>query len=171
MLPTETIAAVLLAERMPLTAFFSAVTRDFHLAEDIFQDVCVKAMTRTASFESRDHLLAWARLTGKNRAIDILRARDGRFVGLSDKVLALLAADWPDRAQTDGLQEALGHCIKQITEHNRHLLRLRYFEQRSCADVAAIMGRRIETVYQALSRLHRTLGECVRGRLATEAGR
>jgi RNA polymerase sigma-70 factor (ECF subfamily) len=171
MLPTATITATLLAERMPLTAFFAAVARDFHVAEDIFQDVCVKALTRTTAFESTAHLLAWARLLGKNRAIDILRARDGRFVGLSDEVLALLATEWPDRSQTDGLQEALGHCIEQITEHNRHLLRLRYFEQRSCGDVAAIMGRRVETVYQALARLHRTLGECLRGRLTLEASR
>lgn len=36
MLPPEAIAAVLLAERLPLTAYFASVTRDFHLAEDVF---------------------------------------------------------------------------------------------------------------------------------------
>jgi hypothetical protein len=31
------------------------------------------------------------------------------------------------------------------------------------------MGRKIETVYQALARLHKTLGECVRTRLQNTA--
>jgi RNA polymerase sigma-70 factor, ECF subfamily len=167
MLLPETTAATLLAERLPLTAFFASVTRDFHLAEDVFQEVCVKAVARADSFETTAHLMNWARLTGKNRAIDILRARDGRFIGLSDEMLALLAAEWPEASKTDAMQEALDHCITQITPNNRELLRLRYFERRDCTDVARIMGRKIETVYQALARLHKTLGDCIRARLQT----
>ena len=169
MLPPESIAAILLAERLPLTAFFASVTRDFHLAEDVFQEVCAKAVARADTFETPTHLMNWARHAGKNRAIDILRARDGRYIGLSDEMLAQLAQDWPNQSKADAMQEALGHCITQITPNNRELLRLRYFEQRNCSDVAAIMGRKIETVYQALARLHKTLGDCIRTRLKTES--
>lgn len=169
MLLPETTAAKLLAERLPLTAFFASVTRDFHLAEDVFQEVCVKAVARADSFETTAHLMNWTRLTGKNRAIDILRARDGRYLGLSDEMLALLAAEWPDESKADAMQEALDHCIAQITPNNRELLRLRYFERRDCTEVAMIMGRKIETVYQALARLHKTLGDCIRARLQPDS--
>lgn len=169
MLRPEIIAATLLAERLPLTAFIAIVTRDFHLAEDVFQEVCVKAVARAESFETTAHLMNWARLAGKNRAIDILRARDGRYVGLSEEILALLAEEWPDQTKADAMQDALDQCITQITPNNRELLRLRYFERRHCADVAAIMGRKIETVYQALARLHKSLGDCIRSRLRTES--
>ena len=169
MLPPETLAATLLAERLPLTAFFASITRDYHLAEDVFQDTCVKALARTQAFDNRAHLIHWARLTGKNRSIDLLRARDGRYVGLSDEMLALLADDWPGKSQTDAMQEALLQCIRQITPNNRELLRLRYLEQRNCTDVASILGRKIETVYQALARRHKTLGDCIRSRLKAES--
>ncbi|MBB5031603.1 RNA polymerase sigma factor [Prosthecobacter vanneervenii] len=169
MLFPEIITATLLAGRMPLTAFFASVTRDFHLAEDIFQEVCVKAIGRGESFESAAHLMNWARLAGKNRAIDILRTREGRCVGLSDEMLALLAEEWPDTAQADAMRLALDVCLTRITPNNRELLRLRYFEQRPCAEVAAMMGRKIETVYQALARLHKALGDCIRGRLQSES--
>jgi RNA polymerase sigma-70 factor, ECF subfamily len=111
----------------------------------------------------------WARLTGKNRSIDILRARDGRYVGLSDEMLACWPLNGRIKPATDAMQEALEHCITQITPNNRELLRLRYFERRNCTDVAAIMGRKIETVYQALARLHKTLGDCIRARLQTDS--
>lgn len=169
MFSPESTAATLLAQRMPLTAFIASVTRDFHLAEDVFQEVCVKAVARAETFQTAAHLMNWARLTGKNRAIDILRARDGRYIGLSDEMLAILAAEWPEASPTEARREALEHCISQITPNNRQLLRLRYFEQRNCAEVATIMGRKIETVYQALARLHKILGDCIRTRQQTEA--
>lgn len=169
MLAPEIIAATLLAERMPLTAFIASVTRDFHLAEDVFQEVCVKAVARAAEFESAAHVVNWARIAGKNRAIDVLRARDGKYIGLSEEMLALLAQEWPDKSRAEAQQEALAHCIERVTANNRELLRLRYFERRACDEVAAMMGRKLETIYQALARLHKTLGDCVRARLQQEA--
>ncbi len=169
MLSSESATANLLAARMPLTAFFASITRDFHLAEDVFQEVCVKAVARADTFETPAHLMNWARLTGKNRAIDILRARYGRYVGLSDEMLAMLADEWPEQSRTDTMLEALSQCITQITPNNRELLRLRYFESRNCTNVAAIMGRKIETIYQALARLHKALGDCIRARLQSES--
>lgn len=53
----KTIAATLLAERLPLTAFIASVTRDFHLAEDVFQEVCVKAVARAETFEMTAHVM------------------------------------------------------------------------------------------------------------------
>jgi RNA polymerase sigma-70 factor (ECF subfamily) len=164
----EEIAATLLAERLPLTAYVASVTRDFHLAEDVFQEVCAKAVARAGEFESVAHVVSWARVAGRNRAIDILRTRDGRHVGLSEELLAVLAEEWPRRAEVDAMHDALEHCLEELTPNNRELLRLRYFEQRPCAEVAEQMGRKLETVYQALARLHRALGDCVRGRLKDE---
>ena len=168
MLPPESIAATLLAERLPLTAYFASVTRDFHLAEDVFQEISVKAVGRAAEFESPAHVLNWSRVAGRNRSIDLLRARGGRYVGLSEAMLATLAAEWPDQAEASPMHEALRFCLGSITPNNRELLRLRYFEQRNCTEVATIMGKKIESVYQALTRIHRALGECVKHRMAQE---
>jgi RNA polymerase sigma-70 factor (ECF subfamily) len=84
-------------------------------------------------------------------------------------LLSKLAADWPDRA-SGPLQESLTRCIDRLTPNNRELLRLRYFETRSCVDVAEILGRKVESVYQALARIHKTLGDCVRSHLGQETG-
>jgi RNA polymerase sigma-70 factor (ECF subfamily) len=162
MLSAEDIAAVLLAERLPLTAFLAGVTRDYHLAEDLFQEVCVKAVGRTAEFESPAHVVNWARLAGRNRAIDVLRARDGRYVGLSEELLGVLAAEWPAAAEADAAHAALARCLERLTPNNREILRLRYFERRRGTEVAAALGRKLETVYQALARIHKQLGDCVR---------
>jgi RNA polymerase sigma-70 factor, ECF subfamily len=165
MLAADQITAVLFGERLPLTAYIATVTHDFHVAEDIFQEMCVKAVSRDSEFESVEHLVNWARTVGKNRGIDVLRARDGRSTGLSDRLLATLADEWPRKSETDGLGEALAACLERLTANNRELLRLRYFERRACPEVATLMGKKLETVYQALARVHKSLGDCVRNRM------
>jgi RNA polymerase sigma-70 factor (ECF subfamily) len=145
----QDIIAVLLTERLPLTAFIANVTRDYHLAEDIFQDICVKAVTRAGEFATAAHVVNWVRVAGRNRAIDVLRARDGHYVGLSEEMLARLAEEWPASSPGNEVHEALEHCIEQVTPNNRELLRLRYFEGRPCAEVAALMGRKLEALVKS----------------------
>lgn len=171
MLPPDQITATLLRERLALTAYIATVTRDFHLAEDIFQDVCVKAVGKGGDFDSPEHLMNWARVSGRHRAIDVLRTRDGKVIGLSEEMLAALEPVWPEgeAAQGSASIEALRKCLERLTPNNKEIVRLRYFEGRAGQQVAEAMGRKLETVYQALARIHRTLGDCVRQRLASEA--
>jgi RNA polymerase sigma-70 factor (ECF subfamily) len=171
MLPPEQITATLLRERLALTAYIATVTRDFHLAEDIFQDVCVKAVGKGADFASGQHVINWARVAGRNRAINALRARDGKVVGLSEEMLAALEPVWPEgeAAQGSARIEALNHCLSRLTPNNREIVRLRYFEARPCQQVADALGRKLETIYQALARIHRTLADCVLHRLSVSA--
>ncbi len=170
MLSPEDITAALLRERLALTAYVATVTRDFHLAEDIFQEVCVKAVGKSGDFESPQHVLNWARVAGRHKAIDVLRMRDGKVIGLSEEMLAALEPVWPEgeAAQGSPALEALRKCMERLTPNNKEIVRLRYFEGRAGAQVAEAMGRKLETVYQALARIHRTLADCVRQRLANE---
>jgi len=170
MLTAKETTTLLLSERLALTAYLATVARDYQIAEDVYQDVCVKAIVRREPFESAAHLRNWARAAGRNRAIDLLRARDGRYEGLDEDVLAALADAWPDPA-ADGWgrrREALARCMAELTPNNREILKLRYFEGRSGREVAEALGRKVETVYQALARIHKTLGACISLRLAAE---
>ncbi len=172
MITREQATAILLEERLSLTAYVLTIVRSFHLAEDIFQDACVKALLHEGPFESRAQLLKWARVVCKNRAIDVIRSRDGRYTGLSEDVLDSLLDVWADdeaEAYTDA-RDVLADCLKELTSNNRKILQLRYFEGRSGIDVAQILGRKPATVYQALARIHSMLERCIQMRLALEGG-
>lgn len=166
MFSKEEITATLLSHRLAVTAFLATITRNYHLAEDVFQDVCVKAIAREEPFESAEHLLNWAHMVGRNRAIDLLRARDGKYCGLSEEVLQALSVSWQTQQNENvrQLHDSLQQCMKHLTTRNRELLRLRYFEGRSGQEIAKHLNRKLETIYQALTRVHRLLAECVRRR-------
>ncbi len=156
----------LMASRTRLSAAAWLVVRDTHGAEDIFQNVTLKAMTGRSTFESEAALVSWAFITVRREAIDWLRRCRRETVGLDDGVLDLLDREWHSAQPTPSARlDALAECLQSTPEEARELLRLRYEEGHTCEEVAVRSGLGLDAVYQRLSRLHRRLRDCVQGKL------
>jgi len=143
------------------------VVRDAHAAEDIFQNVALKAMTKKVSFEAEGAVLSWAFITARREGIDWLRRHRKESTGLDPEILDLLEQEWLCETVHNGQvrMEALRACLKKLPEKSSLLLRLRYFDGNSCGDVAKTLGTGLDAVYKHLSRLHRGLKECIELRL------
>ncbi len=59
-LTSEEVLQLLMKWRTRVSAAAWTVVRDVHAAEDIFQNVALKAMTKDVRFESEAALLSWA---------------------------------------------------------------------------------------------------------------
>lgn len=166
----DTIVQVLLRERLRMTALAASVVRDVHAADDIFQQVVLAALEHASKFTDATHVLAWSFRAVRHRAVDLARSQQIR--PLPDEVLDLLEAraedpagpSWSDRG------EALHHCLRQLTESARSLLRMKYGEGLTAQAIAERLERTADAVYQNLSRLHRCLRECVEQRMAQRPG-
>jgi RNA polymerase sigma factor (sigma-70 family) len=160
-LEPESIVQVLLRERLRVTALASAVTRDVHAADDIFQQVVLSALESRDQFRGPDHVLAWALRAARHRAVDFARSR--RLRSLPDDVLDLLESRWTDPvgAAASDRGEALHQCLGRLTSSARELLQMRYAEGLTAVEVAARLCRTVDAVYQTLSRIHRGLRQCV----------
>ncbi len=165
----ETTLRHLFAARQRLCAAAWMVVRDAQAAEDLFQNVALKSVTRNVSFEHEGALLSWATVSIRREAIDWLRKLKHESPGLDADVLDLLDREWQEAApKPEGVRmEALRECLDAVPPKSRELLQLRYFEGRSCQEVARHVGAGLDAVYQRLSRLHRQLKTCVEQRLAT----
>lgn len=160
----------LLRERRSLTAYVYSIARNYHLAEDVYQEICVKAIGHAPGFDSKAHLLNWFKACARNRAIDIIRTQEGRYVGLSEQALEMLEQQWDAEpsASTEEQLAALAKCLEKLTPRSREIIRLRYFEGKAGCEVAKLMGQKVESAYQAIARIHKALGDCVKQRM--EAG-
>lgn len=163
MLTVEQTTARILEARMDLISCVYSVTRDFHLAEDIYQEMFVKAVSMPSTFDSVDHLLNWFRLGARHRAIDVIRKSKGQYTGLSEDTLSLLEQDHENtpREQTNDFSEALRRCLQSLTPRSRSIVEMRYFENRSSQEIAEFIGGKVESAYQAISRIHKTLKDCM----------
>lgn len=166
-LTEEHILQSLMQARTRLSAAVWLVVRDAHTAEDIFQNVTLKAMTGQSTFESEAGLLSWAFITARREGMDWLRKHGRESVGLDPALLDLLDRDWQAAVPAAGARvDALADCLADVPESGRELLRLRYFEGCACEEVADRLGIGLDAVYQRLSRLHRSLRQCVESKLA-----
>lgn len=166
MQPDE-IASQLLEARVEMTGYFRSVILDRHLAEDVFQDVCVKAIKAHENFNDAGHLRRWCHTVGRNRAIDLLRKRDGKQILLDEAVLAKLADDENSRQPSGSRDsiEALGQCLKTLTPRSQMIVELRYGQELSGIEVAERMGCKVDTLYKALARIYQNLRGCIHKKL------
>lgn len=171
-LDESAILHALMQARTRLSAAAWVVVRDAHAAEDIFQNVALKAMTREVSFPNEGMLLSWAFITARREGIDWLRRNRREVVSLEEDVLDLLEQEWQrDNAVPDGTRvEALHDCLAAAPEPARRLLKLRYYEGCSCEEVATQLGVGLNAIYKRLSRLHESLKDCVEGKLRQAGG-
>lgn len=169
----QEILQTLMKWRTRVSAAAWVVVHDTHAAEDIFQNVALKAMTREVSFETESALMSWAFITARREGIDWLRRHQRETLCLDAVILELLEHEWQsESAHAGGAKiEALQDCLAAAPESARRLLKLRYFDGHSCEEVAEQMGLGLNAIYKRVSRLHESLKDCIEGKLAnTQAG-
>lgn len=164
----ERVARLVLRQRMELTAYIQSIVRDIHQAEDVFQEVCVKAIKHFADFTDETHLAKWVRRVARNHSIDLLRRSSNQLLLLDESVLELIEQEWPEQESTETVDklEALRKCMGKLTPYSRQVLKLRYMEGLAGTEVADTMNRKVDTIYKALARLHMGLRDCVQRQMS-----
>lgn len=174
-LPESSIVEIIIRERISVLAYVNSILHDAHKAEDCFQEVLTQAITRKAEFDDETHVIRWTLAASRNKAIDVIRKKQRQPLQLEEDVLELVEAQWTQKltgnednghAQT----RALSYCLQELTENNRRIVELRYFDGLKSAAVADALGRSVDSIYKALTRIHSTLRGCVERRLPLEQG-
>ena len=159
---SDQVVTTLFAHRGRLSAAIWLIVRDVHLAEDVFQEVAIKASSQPDQFQNASHLLSWSHVCAKNAALNLLRNRQKHMASLDESIIDQLDSEWAnDGTAVDQRIDALQQCLSSLPQESRDALTLRYAEGRSCQEVAAHLGLKLDAAYQRLSRLHLALRQCV----------
>ena len=161
---------ILVSDRARLLAYVWSIVRDEHAAEDLYQELLVVAMGRVETFCDSVHLLKWSRVTLRNKALEHLRRQRKAPLPLAGDVLDLLEDHWSkyDSLDSAEMTEALRHCLSRLTSKARQLVELRYEQGLRGTEIAQATDRKTHSIYVALSRAYKTLGECIGGRISKE---
>lgn len=161
----------LMQVRTRLSAAAWLVVKDPHAAEDLFQNIALRAMTQQTAFESSATLTSWAFVSIRRAAIDWLRRQRREVLGIDEALLEQIEREWQDGASppSGARIKALQDCLDAAPESARQLVRLRYFEGFSGEEVAVRLGTPLNAIYKRLSRLHQNLRDCIEGKLRATA--
>ena len=140
----------LMSQRDRISAAAWLVVRDAHIAEDIFQNVALKALAKEVAFDSDGALMSWAFITARREGIDWLRRQKNVPVSLDETILELLEAEWASESlgQAGGRSQALRDCLSELPAKSRELLKMRYFDGQLCEEVAASLNTKLDAIYK-----------------------
>ncbi len=162
----DTVVRQLVRERSQILAFIWSIVHDEHLAEDVFQELFVIASRKADEIEDVEHFRKWVRKAARFEALNTARKRQRSPMVFNTTTLDLLDEVWQEEARdTTDQVVALRSCIEQLTPYARRLVTLRYADGLSGQPLADALDRKVGTVYTALSRVHRVLGDCVKRRI------
>src|SRR5262245_20502310 len=145
------------------------ILRNRELAEEIVQDSFVLVWRNARTFDpGRGAAMAWLGRIVRNRCIDVIRQR-GRETPLDPASIE----GWEDPVSSPADLAALSsdarrlhHCLEELEEAPRKVLKLVYYEGMTYDDVAAHLGVPLGTVKswvrRSLIRLRGCLEQCAK---------
>ena len=113
--------------------------------EDIFQDVFLKYVLSSVSFESEEHERAWFIRVTINACRDLLRRFFRSRVVSIDEIAEQAAPENEDHREVI-------EAVQSLPERYRDVLYLHDYEGHTAPEIARILGRNVNTVYTLLKR-------------------
>jgi len=150
-------------------------TRDRVAADDLAQEVFIKAYVSQSKFQAKSEFGTWLYRVAVNHIKDYLRKNKRRMKGIplekaGDRALASSDLGPDEQRLREGEREIVQAALARLPEKYRVILTLRDIDGLSYEDISGILKLSPGTVDSRLHRARRKLREKLTGRLGRQGG-
>lgn len=166
---TEEFVTELTANQNRLFGYVYSLLGDQARAADVLQETNLVLWRKIDEFHADKPFLPWAFAFARFQVMAHLRDRSRDRMLLDEDLVTEMSGEVEEATeQLDDVRGALRKCIEGLAAPHQTMVRLRYFDQRSMADVASAMDRTVTALKVALMRIRRRLSDCIEQKLAAE---
>lgn len=152
-----------------ISAYLGAFVGDFHVAQDLLQEVAEAAATHFDKYDHERSFLNWTLSIARRRVMRHFRTRSRDRHVYSSEMMESVANAFERAAPLQQVRrEAMQACIEQVEGRRREILELRYSSSLAPQAIADQLGLTSVAVRSLLLRARRALEACVRKRLALQ---
>lgn len=144
-----------------LRGFLTRQSGDAALAEDVLQDVFVKALGEGAAFCSLENSRAWLFRVARNRLVDVWR-RTRPTEALDEQ----LAAEAPEIPAVESLSECVPFALQDLRPEDREAIELCDLQGMAQADYAERLGISLSGAKSRVQRARKRLKDALHQRCA-----
>ena len=128
-------------------------------AEEVYQDVFVKALRGIEGYNPRQASLAtWLGRIAYHESLNFVRGKKPDIVYMDDSELGIDTLEAPDDAPTDEQAvEQLEQALAMLPSQEQAIVSMFYYDNMSLADIAFVTGSNPSTVGSQLSRIRKKL--------------
>lgn len=145
----------------PIFALVVGIVGQREEAEELTQDIFLKAYTRLSTFGGRSTFSTWLYRIACNTALSAVRSRRRRFA-LFDSDRSERLPDVPDEGELTALSEAqeqaLLAALDRLEADERALIQLHYYENRPLSECGEILSISESNAKVRLHRIRKKLG-------------
>jgi RNA polymerase sigma-70 factor, ECF subfamily len=159
---------LLTAAQPRLFRYIATLLGDLNDASNVLQETNVVLWTKAEEFRPGSSFFAWAREIAYYKSVSFIRDQNRERL-IVDHSLVEHAFQDADAADDDDRRIALRHCLTELDERQVGLLRRRYADGASMAEIAGQQGRSAAAVKMALKRVRAALLGCIKRRTSLAA--
>ncbi|MFN3149020.1 sigma-70 family RNA polymerase sigma factor [Bremerella sp.] len=149
--------------------YLVSLVHDQNAADDIFQETMLVLWREFERFESGTNFMAWSCTVALNQVRAWRKKQQRDRLQFSDEFLEALSQELDSNADyLESRYQFLRDCIAKLPQHHRQLIAYRYSSGHAIDEIAKQTQRSIDAVYRLLSRIRRTLQDCVTNQLTLE---
>lgn len=139
-------------------------------AEEILQETNLVIWTKSHQFQPGTNFRAWACQIAYFEVLKYRERKHREKLYFNPELMEMIAAESLQQAELmDRRRQALAECLMKLRDSDRALIQTRYSPDGEGPGIADRLGRPINSIYQSLSRIRKSLLECINRRLAAEA--
>lgn len=167
-MPTQedTILKTLIGQRVQILAYINFIVRDRDISEDVYQEVSLYTIKNQEKINDEKHLVRYIRRVSRNFSLNAIQKERKKPISVNHQLLDLIESDWQqfDKESSTPMYGALKKCLEDLTPNANNLINLRYAQGISGQKLADRLGKQVNTIYVAISRIHKTLAACIKER-------
>jgi RNA polymerase sigma-70 factor (ECF subfamily) len=158
----EEFAALCAEHERRLYTYILALVANRTETEEILQETLLVLWEKFDTFTAGTNFLAWAYAVAR---LEVLKhrerqSRERRVLSL-EAVYAISTEIYTATDTLDQRHAALAECLDKLTERQRTIVQQRYQAGMAIDSLAERLGRSRDAVYQILSRIRRSLEQCI----------
>lgn len=160
---------LLFASEQRIRAYIRVLVMNRDEAEDIFQEVCVTLLEKYDPRHPKDDFTAWSCRVASFKVMELRQKHKRNRLRFSDETVRVLVDEAVGVVEeVNDRQEALRKCLAEILPANRQLIASRYMRHESIEAISSRLGRSVQAVYKVLSRVRKSLHDCIESRLSDQ---
>ena len=148
--------------------FLIYLTANTHLAEDLTQEVFIRACEKITNLKKRDKIVTWLHKIAYNKFIDIKR-KDKTHITVVDKIKqqnSLLQSHDPlSQIIDDEHSQILYSAMKKLQQSHYLVVVLHYIQQLSFRQIAKVLDEPVGTIKWRTNQALKNLKQLLSGRI------
>jgi RNA polymerase sigma-70 factor (ECF subfamily) len=164
-------ADLLLQSSRPLFGFIYSLVQNLSDAEDIYQETALVLWRKFDEFTPGTNFTAWAMRVARLSVLKQVSAKRKERLYFSDELIDSIAQTCLNKVEGErGLRASvLENCLEKLADKDKKLIAKCYAPDRNYSEIASSEGRTLNSLYQAVSRIRKSLFECVERTVALES--